>query len=146
MTTRWTLTFDCSDVATMQAFWRVALGYTDPTPPEGWSTWEDWLRDQEVPEEEWGDGAGLDDPDGVLPSLSFLLVPEQKSAKNRLHLDLKVSGGRHLDPALRRERIEPEVARLVAVGATVLRRDDGRAGVLDHVVLADPEGNEFCVV
>jgi hypothetical protein len=129
----------------MVEFWRVALGYVNPAPPQGWDSWEDWLRDQDVPEEEWGDGGGLDDPDGVLPDISFLQVPEGKTAKNRVHLDLQVSGGRHLDQALRRERIEAEVERLVGAGATVLRRDEP-SGVLDHVVMADPEGNEFCVV
>ena len=145
MATRWTLTFDCADVAAMVAFWRTALGYVDPAPPEGWDTWEDWLRDQDVPEEEWDDGAALDDPDGVLPDISFLRVPEGKTAKNRVHLDLQVSGGRHLDQGLRRERIEAEVDRLVAAGATVLHRHE-RDGVLDHVVIADPEGNEVCIV
>src|SRR5262245_39728278 len=92
MTTRWTLTFDCHDAATMARFWTVALGYVDSPPPEGWDTWEDWLRHFDVPEEEWGDGASLEDPQGVLPSVSFLKVPEPKTAKNRLHLDLQVSG------------------------------------------------------
>jgi hypothetical protein len=129
----------------MVAFWRTALGYVSPSPPEGWTSWEDWLRDNDVPEEEWGGGAGLDDPDGVLPDIAFLQVPEGKTAKNRVHLDLQVSGGRHLDQALRLERIEAEVDRLIAAGAVVLRRDE-QSGALDHVVLADPEGNELCVV
>ena len=145
MTTPWTLTFDCTDVPTMRGFWRLALGYVEPTPPEGWTTWEDWLRDMEVPEEEWGDGGGLDDPGGVLPDISFLKVPEGKTAKNRLHIDLQVSGGRHLDAGIRRQRIEGKVEDLIAAGGTVLDRQL-QAGVLDHVVMADPEGNEFCVV
>ena len=145
MTTRWTLTFDCSSVPTMKEFWRVALGYVSPRPPEGWETWESWLRDHDVPEEEWGEGGGLDDPDGVLPDISFLRVPEGKTAKNRVHLDLQVSGGRHLDQSLRQERIAAEAERLVRAGATVRRRHEER-GALDHVVMADPEGNEFCVV
>jgi catechol 2,3-dioxygenase-like lactoylglutathione lyase family enzyme len=145
MTTKWTVTLDCTDVPTMLAFWRLALGYVEPTPPEGWTSWEDWLRDMEVPAEEWADGGGLDDPDGVLPSLSFLKVPEPKSSKNRLHIDLQVSGGRHLDADLRRERIEAKVDELTGAGATVLDRSM-QAGSLDHVVMADPEGNEFCVV
>ena len=145
MTTRWTLTFDCTDVERMRHFWRTALGYVDPRPPEGWSTWEDWLRDQGVPEEEWHTGGGLDDPEGVLPDISFLQVPEPKSAKNRLHLDLQVSGGRHVDQAERERLIEEAVSRLVAAGGTVSARLDGPRG-LDHVVMADPEGNELCVV
>jgi hypothetical protein len=145
MTTKWTITMDCADVKTMMSFWRLALGYVDPTPPEGWTSWDDWLRDMHVPEAEWGDGGGLDDPDGVLPDISFLKVPEGKTAKNRLHIDLQVSGGRHLDGEVRRARIDAKVTELTAAGATELDRqhDDGR---LDHVVMADPEGNEFCVV
>jgi catechol 2,3-dioxygenase-like lactoylglutathione lyase family enzyme len=145
MTTRWTLTFDCSDVETMRRFWRVALGYVDPSPPEGWDTWKDWLRDQGVPEEEWPTGGALDDPDGALPDISFLQVPEGKTAKNRLHLDLQVSGGRHIDQAVRERLIEASVAELEQAGADVVRRDRGSSG-LDHVVMTDPEGNEFCVV
>ncbi|MET7673534.1 VOC family protein [Streptomyces seoulensis] len=63
----------------------------------------------------------------------FQRVPEAKSGKNRLHLDL------HAGP----ERRAEEVARLIALGATVLREVSGPAGA--WTVLADPEGNEFCV-
>src|SRR6476619_2417207 len=76
MTTRWTLTFDCADAAAMARFWTLALGYVESPPPEGWDTWEAWLVHFEVPEEEWDDGAALQDPQGVLPSVSFLKVPE----------------------------------------------------------------------
>jgi catechol 2,3-dioxygenase-like lactoylglutathione lyase family enzyme len=145
MTTRWTLTFDCGDVERMRRFWRTALGYVEPPPPEGWSTWEDFLRDQGVPEEEWHTGGGLDDPDGVLPDISFLQVPEPKERKNRVHLDLQVSGGRQVDQAVRERLIEETVERLLAAGGALLRREDGPNG-LDHVVMTDPEGNELCVV
>jgi len=124
----------------------AALGYVEKAPPEGWDTWEAWLADFDVPEDEWSDGAVLADPDGVLPGLGFLRVPEGKTSKNRIHLDLQVSGGRHLDAALRTERIEAMVARLVDSGGVVLRRDLQDGGSLDHAVMADPEGNEFCVV
>jgi hypothetical protein len=145
MTTRWSLTFDCHDAEAMARFWTVALGYVDSPPPEGWDTWEDWLRHFEVPEEEWGDGASLQDPQGVLPKISFLRVPEDKTAKNRLHIDLQVSGGRHVDTDKRTRRIEEFSALLVEAGGTVASRsmhDDQ----LDHITMADPEGNEFCVV
>lgn len=145
VTTNWTITFDCHDARAQMAFWKEALDYTEGPPPEGWDSWEDWLRHFRVPEEEWGDGGRLVDPEGRLPNVSFLKVPEGKTAKNRLHLDLQVSGGRHLDQELRRGRIVAHVERLVAAGARVLHEhvDDGH---LDHVVLADPEGNELCVV
>lgn len=114
-------------------------------PPEGWEPWEAFLTDQGVPPDEWGHGAAIRDPAGLRPTISFLKVPEPKSAKNRLHLDLKVSGGRHLGEDERSHRIEAKVTELLAAGATVHARDIVQ-GHLDHVVMLDPEGNEFCVV
>jgi hypothetical protein len=145
MTTRWTLTFDCHDAGLLARFWIVALGYVEQAPPQGWDTWEDWLRHFDVPEDEWDDGASIEDPQGVLPSISFLRVPEAKSAKNRVHLDLQVSGGRHVDAHERAERIDAMVGLLEDLGASVSYRSM-QAGELDHVTMADPEGNEFCVV
>ncbi len=137
---------DCADPLALAGFWAVALAYVEKPPPEGWDTWEDWLRHFDVPEEEWGDGAALTDPDGVLPAISFLKVPEGKTAKNRLHLDLQVSGGRHLPAAERTERIEATVTRLIEAGAHRHASYEQPDGSLDHVAMADPEGNEFCVV
>ncbi len=143
--TSWTITVDCHDAPAQAAFWIVALGYVDAPPPQGWDTWQDWLRHFEVPEDEWDDGAQLIDPDGVLPRIGFLKVPEGKTAKNRLHLDLQVSGGRHLPRDQREAAIRAYVAKLLAAGATAI--DEGPVdGPLDHVVMQDPEGNEFCVV
>jgi Glyoxalase-like domain len=143
--TPWGITFDCADARGLAEFWKVALGYVNAPPPTGWTSWEAWARHFEVPEAELDDGASLVDPDGVLPPVGFLKVPEPKAAKNRLHLDLRVGGGRHVDQALRRERILAMVEQLVAAGGTVLREDTFDGG-LDHVVMADPEGNELCVV
>jgi hypothetical protein len=67
-----------------------------------------------------------------MPDLLFLKVPESKSVKNRLHLDLR--------PHDR----DAEVARLLAIGAS--RVDVGQNGTESWVVLADPEGNEFCIL
>lgn len=140
------LTFDCAEPAVLAAFWCVALGYEPAPPPSGWQTWEDWLRDMGVPEDEWDSGESIQDPAGRGPGISFLRVPEPKTAKNRIHLDVKVSGGRKVDPAERTRLIEAHVDRLVAAGGTVLARHEGPDGDLDHVVVADPEGDELCVV
>jgi Glyoxalase-like domain len=145
MATPWTITFDCASAPAMAAFWKEALGYVDAPPPRGWDTWEDWLRHFDVPEDEWDDGATLVDPDGVAPRIGFLKVPEGKTVKNRIHLDVQVGGGRDQPWDERAERIEARVHRLVAAGGTVLQEFRGSEG-LDHVVMADPEGNEFCVV
>lgn len=146
MTTAWTVTFDCRDARTQAEFWKTALGYVDAPPPEGWATWADWGRHFDLTEKELEeDGASLADPDGVWPRIGFLKVPEGKTAKNRLHLDLQVSGGRHIDHDLRRERILAVVDRLVSAGGTV-QQENVFDGSLDGVVMADPEGNELCVV
>jgi len=139
------MTLDCADPAAQARFWKVALGYVDAPPPEGWGSWEAWYVDQGVPRDEWNDGAAICDPEGRHPAISLLKVPEPKRAKNRLHLDLKVSGGRRAEPAERTRRIEAKVAELVAAGATVHARYEVQGGV-DHVVMLDPEGNEFCIV
>ncbi len=139
------ITVDCTDATAVAAFWCRALGYLEAPPPIGWSDWPSFLRDHDVPEDEWGDGASIVPAAGDGPRISFLKVPEPKAVKNRIHLDVKVSGGRHIDQALRERRIREKVAELVEHGATVAR-EDFLQECLDHVVLLDPEGNEFCVV
>jgi predicted enzyme related to lactoylglutathione lyase len=86
------------------------------------------------------------DPEGRGPRIWFQQVPEPKPGKNRLHLDLKVGGGRGVPLPLRTERVREKTARLVAAGARVLRTTEEPG--MDHyaVLLQDPEGNEFCVV
>lgn len=145
MSTEWSLTIDCAHPGRLAEFWALALGYVEPPPPEGFAGWEAWLTHYEVPEEEWDDGAYLSDPDGVGPTLSFLKVPEPKVAKNRLHLDLRVGGGRQTPWETRWPRVVAEVERLTAAGATVVSEHELK-GRPDHVVMADPEGHEFCVV
>ena len=112
------ITFDCADPYLLATFWSQVTGY------------------QEDPE----DGNEPGDPEGFLagpegqPNLLFIAVPEPKSVKNRVHLDLEPTD---------RTRDE-EVERLLGIGATLVadhRKPDG----LGWVVLADPEGNEFCV-
>jgi hypothetical protein len=86
----------------------------------------------------WRDGVALRHPDelaggGTRPRMLFQLVPEPKTVKNRLHLDLRPGGD---DPAA-------VVARLAERGATVLHT--GSQGSHIWTTMADPEGNEFCV-
>ena len=146
------LTVDCADPRRLVPFWAEALRYVPEPPPEGHASWRAYWAAIGVPEEELGDGAGdlpesLVDPAGVGPRVWFQQVPEPKTGKNRLHLDLKVGGGRAVPRAVRRARVDGEVARLTAIGATVLYAMDEPDG-MDYyaVVLQDPEGNEFCVV
>ncbi|WP_369216910.1 VOC family protein [Streptomyces flavofungini] len=133
------LTLDCADAQLLGAFWKTALGYVDAPPPAPFTTREEWFASFDPPEgESVSDAAWLCDPEGHGPRLSLLKVPEPKSAKNRLHIDVRVAG--HGSPGERWARIKAESERLVAAGGGVLAEFPGH-----HVVMADPEGNEFCV-
>ena len=143
--TTWSLTADCTNARAQAEFWKLALGYVDAPPPGEFASWDEWLRFYDVPEDEWDDGATIVDPDGLLPRICFLRVPEPKTAKNRLHLDVYVAGSRDEVPNdVRVPLITAHVAMLVAAGGTVLR-ENVIHGRLDGVVMADPEGHEFCV-
>lgn len=81
----------------------------------------------------WKEGQAISDPEHPgRPRMLFQLVPESKSLKNRLHLDIRVGDGR-----------EDVAAGLVATGASILHK--GRQGPSEWITMADPEGNEFCV-
>ncbi|MBI1377564.1 MAG: VOC family protein [Frankiales bacterium] len=110
------LSIDAHDPAPVADFWQQALGWR--------RTYED--ADEIVLEPPEDSAAG-----GAVPDLLVLRVPETKTVKNRLHLDL------------RPDDQQAEVDRLLALGAT--RVDIGQ-GEVSWVVLADPGGNEFCVL
>ena len=102
------VTFDCADALVVGRFWAAALG-TD-------------LDEDSTSEKAFVEATGWGGP-----NMWFQQVPEPKTAKNRLHFDLRAPGP-----------IPDEVRRLEGLGATVLREEP-------IVVMADPEGNEFCV-
>jgi hypothetical protein len=145
------LTIDCADPQRMVAFWSEALGYIAEPPPGGHVTWRDYWAAMGVPEEELPVGAGdtpesIVDPAGQGPRVWFQHVPEPKATKNRIHLDLWVSGGRDVPLAVRTQRVTTAVERLVKSGASVLRITDEPGMGQYAVQLQDPEGNEFDVV
>jgi hypothetical protein len=138
--TRVDLTMDAADPESLAEFWKAAVGYVDEPPPAPFSDRREWLRSfgEEITDDEPIGAAWLVDPSGIAPRLSILPVPEPKTAKNRLHLDLRVTAG---TPSEQRGAVvQAEVERLVAAGARVLWSMDDH-----HVTMADPEGNEFCV-
>jgi catechol 2,3-dioxygenase-like lactoylglutathione lyase family enzyme len=111
------VSIDTTDPQRIAPFWAAALG---------------WRIDGEE-----GDEIGIEPPEGspeagVVPDILFLRVPEQKAVKNRLHL------------CLRPKDQAAEVARLESLGAT--RVNVGQGPEATWVVLADPDGNEFCVL
>ena len=134
------VTVDCADPQALARFWQSALHYVPQPPPRGHATWESWLAAMGVPQSEWNDGASICPHEGTGPTLYFQKVPEPKTVKNRLHLDLDIAFSS--DPvAVRMADIEAEVARLCALGATVIGRFHDHDHF--HVTLGDPEGNEF---
>jgi hypothetical protein len=144
MAVSYQLVIDCASPETLAHFWAEALHYVIAPPPAGFDSWDAFYRSIGVPEDELGGGPDrIVDPHGEGPAIWFQVVPEKKSLKNRLHIDVSASGGRDSPLEVRRERVDAEAARLVALGATRLpaMADEG----LDHyaVALADPEGNEF---
>lgn len=108
---------DCEDPAGLASFWEEVLG---------------WRITSAEPDEVVLEPPAGSPEDGVVPDVLFLKVPERKTRKNRLHFDLRPD-----DQAA-------EVARIEALGAT--RVDIGQSDHGTWVVLADPEGNEFCVL
>ncbi|GAB2861500.1 VOC family protein [Nocardioides pacificus] len=138
------LVIDCAAPERLAAFWAEALHYVAQPPPPGFDTWDDFYRSIGVSEDELGQGPDrIEDPNGEGPSIWFQVVPERKTIKNRIHLDIDAGGGRALPLATRRARVEAEARRLVALGAT--RSSTLSEEGLDHyaVALTDPEGNEF---
>ena len=137
------VTLDCADPAALAEFWATALGYVLQPPPEGYATWQDALSAWGVPEERRNDNSAVVDPEGAGPRLFFQKVPEGKVAKNRLHLDVRAAPG--LESEARMAALEEEAARLVGRGATRLQRFEPGRGAFGHIVMQDPEGNEFCL-
>ena len=146
------VTFDAHDPASLSSFWRDALGYVHPPPPgvhlpEGadpLAAWHDFLEAAGVAESERNSAAALEDPDGTGPRIFFQRVPEGKTAKNRLHLDLRAAPG--LEGEERMAALEAECERLVTRGASRLQRFEPAPAMSQGcIVMADPEGNEFCL-
>ena len=138
------ITFDCADPAGLSAFWAEALGYQVQAPPEGFESWEQALEAFGVPPDKRNDASAVIDPDGSGPRLFFQRVPEGKQAKNRVHLDVRAAPG--LEGEARMAALEAEAERLVSRGATRIERHEPAPPLAGgHIVLADPEGNEFCL-
>jgi catechol 2,3-dioxygenase-like lactoylglutathione lyase family enzyme len=115
---------DCADLRRMVQFWSDALGYEEANRGEGWVA----LR---APGQQLTDEALRLAPQ--LPAIALVVVPEGKSAKNRVHLDITPFDTTQLE----------EVRRLERLGA---RQADIGQKDTPWIVMADPEGNEFCVM
>src|ERR1700733_11796368 len=125
MTVEFQVTFDSADPAAHAAFWAAAL--------DAWG----------VPAEQRNDRSAIVDPAGGGPRVFFQRVPEPKTAKNRVHLDLRAAAG--LTGEARLAALEAECARLVALGASRVQRFEPGSMSAGFIVMGDPEGNEFCL-
>jgi hypothetical protein len=105
----------------------------DAADPPGLARWWSEVLGWRVTEED-DEGAEIADPGGALPTIVFVPVAEAKSGKNRLHIDVSPVGCDQ----------DEELQRLLALGAS--RADVGQSDDVTWVVLADPEGNEFCLL
>jgi hypothetical protein len=136
------VTVDCADPHTLADWWAETLGWQVQEQDEafirrmisaGYATDSDTkLHNGRLV---WTAGAAISHPEGTqrAPRVLFQLVPEAKTVKNRLHLDVRIGA----------DDVDVAVARLTARGAKVLH--SGRQGPHTWVTLADPDGNEFCV-
>ncbi|WP_338682596.1 VOC family protein [Streptomyces acidiscabies] len=146
------VTFDAHDPRALSGFWREVLGYVYPAPPgvqlpdgaDALAAWDEFLAKVGVPEAEWNDKSALVDPEERGPRLFFQRVPEGKTAKNRVHLDVRAAPG--LEGDARMAALEAKCTSLLALGATLLRRHEPEPPLsAGFLVMADPEGNEFCL-
>jgi hypothetical protein len=136
------VTFDCADPRGLGSFWAQALGFVEDQPPPGFASWPEALAAWGLPEEEWNRAYAVVAPDDSGRRVFFQQVPEGKQAKNRVHLDVRVSDLR-ADPATREKQVLAEVDRLEALGARRLDWVEERG--THFMVMADVEGNEFCL-
>lgn len=143
MIARVQVTFDCYDPVKLATFYAQAMGYKFEDAPAGFKTTEEWLKARGVPESEWNDGRAIVDPDRRRPRIWFHKMDTAKPGKNRLHLDLFVGNDPKAGLAERKAKVDPEVQRLLKLGATI---DEAVAdGDYYFVTCLDPEGNEFDV-
>ncbi len=131
---------DCADPHVLADWWAEALGWQVEAQDEAFirrMVEVGAVSDTDTTRHRgalvWKDGAAINSPDPGRPRVLFQRVPEGKTVKNRVHLDVRVGP----------EQRETEISRLLGLGATELWRSS--QGPHEWATLADPEGNEFCV-
>ncbi|MCU1550026.1 MAG: hypothetical protein JWR36_586 [Glaciihabitans sp.] len=134
------ITFDCANPRELSYFWADVFGYPHADwPPDMKAD----LLSKGLTEEDLSNRSVAEDPTGEGPRFFFQRVPEGKTAKNRMHIDIRTNPDRRATL----EELVAEKDRIVALGATVMVDFDGRWGPFEehHFVMQDPEGNEFCL-
>jgi len=146
------VSFDAADPIALSRFWAEALHYVIQPPPgrevgpdeDPIEAWMEFLEAAGVPEGQRDTSSAIVDPDGTRPRVFFQKVPEPKTAKNRVHLDVRAAPS--LEGDERMAALEAECDRVVALGATRVERHEPAPPLsAGFIVMADPEGNEFCL-
>ena len=127
------VTFDAASPRQLGLFWAAALGYVEQPPPPGFESWDDALDAMGIDRSDPDRAFAVVDPDCVGPRLFFQRVPEPKSAKNRVHLDVRAAP----------DQLLARAAELVVLGARLVEEVDEPGG--HFITMLDPEGNEFCL-
>jgi len=127
------VTIDAASPRALGAFWCEVLGYVEQPPPPGFDTWEDALDAFGVDRSDPDRAFAIVDPEGRGPRVFLQKVPEGKTAKNRVHLDVNVG----------KDAMHAKAEELVALGATHVAEHEEPAG--HWITMLDPEGNEFCL-
>ena len=127
------VTIDSAGPRALGAFWCEVLGYVEQPPPPGFDTWEEALDSMGVDRSDPDRAFAIVDPEGKGPRVFFVKVPEGKTAKNRVHLDVNVG----------KETMHAKADELEKLGATRVGEYDEPAG--HWITIRDPEGNEFCL-
>ena len=127
------VTFDAASPRALGAFWCEVLGYVEQPPPPGFDTWDDALDSMGIDRSDPDRAYAIVDPEGSGPRVFFQKVPEGKTVKNRVHLDVNVGA----------DAMHAKADALEALGATRVGEHDEAGG--HWITLRDPEGNEFCV-
>lgn len=144
------VTFDANDPRALSSFWREVLGYVHVGPPgvdlpedaDPLTAWDDYLAQAGVPEEQRNTRSALEDPKGKGARLVFRHVPEDQVTKSSIHIAVNAAPG--LEGDERMTALEVECKRLLALGATRIRRHEPTSPIdVGHIVMADLEGNEF---
>lgn len=135
--------FDTRDPATLADFYAQVLHYKLQDPPSVFKTWEDWLKEKGIPQEDWNSASAIVDPAGKGPRIYFQRMDTPKIGKNRLHIDVNASGGSRVPIRQRKRQVDAEVDRILSQRASK-QREVNETGEY-CVVMLDPEGNEFCV-
>jgi hypothetical protein len=146
------VTFDAADPIALSRFWAEVLHYVLQPPPgrevgpdeDPIEAWMEVLEAAGVPADQRDVASAIIDPEGTRPRVFFQKVPEPKTAKNRVHLDVRAAPG--LEGDERMAVLESECDRLVALGATRVQRSEPAPPMsAGFIVMQDPAGNEFCL-